>query len=252
MVAEQFRNRDLSGSRFEQVDLSGVHIHNPLMTGVRITGAWLEDVVLDGAVEGSLTVNGVDVVPYVEAELNRRFPGREQIYAVTTGGADSFREAYRVLEGAWRSTYDRLRALPPERLHERVDEQWSPIENLCHLVFAIDAWAKRTLLGDPDPYSPLDVPHTEMGEVEGVPSGPATRPSLDEVLALHDDRMAVLGSIIDALTDEGLEGTTTPNTAPGYPEAGSYAVRRCLRACVIEEWEHRGFIERDLEVLEAG
>jgi hypothetical protein len=36
--------------------------------------------------EGSLWVNGVDVVPFVEAELNRRFPGRELRAATTPSG----------------------------------------------------------------------------------------------------------------------------------------------------------------------
>jgi hypothetical protein len=37
---------------------------------------------------------------------------------------------------------------------------------------------------------------------------------------------------------------------PGYPPAGSYPVRRCLRAIVNEEWLHRLYAERDLAVLE--
>ena len=67
---------------------------------------------------------------------------------------------------------------------------------------------------------------------------------------MHADRMAVVGAQIGALTDERLEEMTEPNPAPGYPPADSYTVRRCLAACVIEEWEHRRFIDRDLAVLE--
>jgi hypothetical protein len=36
---------------------------------------------------GSLIVNGVDVVPLVEAELDRRFPGRELQKAETPEGS---------------------------------------------------------------------------------------------------------------------------------------------------------------------
>jgi len=123
------------------------------------------------------------------------------------------------------------------------------VENLRHLVFAVDSWAKRALLGDPSPYDALDLPHTEMGEVEGVPNDLDARPSLDEVLALHADRLAVVREQIAALTDEQLAGMTEPNTAPGYPEPEAYEVRRCLAACVQEEWEHRRYIERDLDKL---
>jgi hypothetical protein len=40
--------------------------------GAEIEAPWL----LSG---GTLLVNGVDVVPFVEAELNRRFPGRGEV-----------------------------------------------------------------------------------------------------------------------------------------------------------------------------
>ena len=252
MAAEEFTNRDLAGSRFTHADLSEARFDGVLMRAVRITGAWIQDLVIEGAIEGSLTVNGVDVLPYVEAELNRQHPGREAIYAVASSGADGFRQAMRVLDEAWPSTIARLRELPSDQLHERVDGSWSPIENLRHLTFAIDAWVKRTLLGDPAPYDPLDLPHDEMGEVEGVPNDPDARPSLHEALALHESRLAVLRQQIDALTDEQLVQTTEPNNAPGYPEPAVHEVRRCLAACVIEEWEHRRYIERDLDKVESG
>jgi uncharacterized damage-inducible protein DinB len=246
-----FTKQDMTGSRFEEVDLSGARFHNLMMRDVRITGAWMVDLVLDGEIEGSLTVNGVDLLPVLETELNKRFPGREAVYAVRTSGADAFRAAWAVVEEAWVRTVERLQALPPELVHERVDGQWSAVENLRHLVMAIDSWAKRTLLGDPAPYHPMGLPFDEMGEVEGVPNDPDARPSLDEVLAVHADRKEVVRALIDGLTDERLEETTEPNTAPGYPEPRAYPVRRCLAACVIEEWEHRRFIDRDLEVLES-
>lgn len=250
-MTKEFTNQDMTGSRFEEVDLSEARFHNVVMRDVRITGAWMVDLVLDGEIEGSLTVNGVDLLPVLETELNRKFPGRETVYAVRTSGADAFRAAWSVVEDEWAETAEHLRQLPPELEHERVDGQWSAVENLRHLVMAIDSWAKRALLGDPSPYDPLGLPHDEMGEVEGVPNDPDARPSLDEVLALHADRMAVVRAQIDGLTDERLEEMTEPNLAPGYPPADAYTVRRCLAACVIEEWEHRRFIERDLSVLES-
>lgn len=65
-----------------------------VMRGVTVDGAdidapWL----LDG--DGSLLVNGVDVAPLVEAELNRRFPGRANRRAGDPGG---LREAWAALE----------------------------------------------------------------------------------------------------------------------------------------------------------
>jgi hypothetical protein len=50
---------------------------------------------------------------------------------------------------------------------------------------------------------------------------------------------------------EQLAGATEPVLAAGYPESDSFPVRRCLRAILNEEWEHRQYAERDLAVLES-
>ena len=57
--------------------------------------------------------------------------------------------------------------------------------------------------------------------------------------------------MIAELTDEKLAGMTEPVMEPGYPEPESFAVSRCLRAILNEEWEHRLYAERDLDVLES-
>lgn len=251
MAAEEFTDRDLTGSSFTHCDLSESRFREVFLRDVRIIGAWMEDLVLDGAVEGSLLVNEVDVLPFVEAELNRRHPGRETVLAVRAGDADAFRAAWAVDERVWADTVERARRLPEDLLHEQVDGEWSFIQTLRHLVMATDAWGKRALLGEPRPFHPLGLPHSEMGEIEGVPNDPDARPSLDEILAVRADRMATVRSIIEELTDERLEGMTEVVTEPGYPESESFPVRRCLRAIVIEEWEHHLFANRDLTALEA-
>ena len=196
----------------------------------------------------NVRVNGVDVVPLVEAELNRRYPDRPRMRPTT---ADGYREAWDILERLWGETVERARALPPAMLHQRVDDEWSFIETLRHLVFATDAWVRRAMLGEASPWHPLDLPHDEMPDEPGVPRDLTARPSLDEVLELRADRMSTVRKVIDDLTDETLTGMTEPVTAPGYPASDSYSVRRCLLAVVHEEWEHRLYAERDLEEIEA-
>jgi hypothetical protein len=90
-----------------------------------------------------------------------------------------------------------------------------------------------------------------MPDLPGVPRDRAARPSLDDVLALRADRMATVRRVLADLTDEKLAGMTEPVREPGYPESQSFAVRRCLRAILNEEWEHRLFAERDLAILES-
>jgi hypothetical protein len=139
----------------------------------------------------------------------------------------------------------------PELLHQRVEGEWSFIETLRHLVFATDAWVKRGILGEPSPWDPLDLPHDEMPDEPSVPRDRGARPSLDDVLALRGDRMATVRQVIADLTDEKLAAMTEPVTEPGYPEPESFAVRGCLQVILNEEWEHRLYAERDLDMLES-
>jgi len=247
MTGARFEDVSLTDARFHDVDLTNARFHLADLTGVTIRGAALVNMDMNGEIE-NLRINGVDVVPLVEAELNRRHPDRVKMRPTD---ADGFRQAWDILERLWQRTVERARQMAPELLHARVDDEWSFIETLRHLVFATDAWVKRAILGEPSPWDPLDLPHDEMPDEPTVPRHRDARPSLDEVLALRADRMATVGQVIAGLTDETLAAMTEPVTEPGYPEPKGFAVRRCLQAILSEEWEHRLYAERDLDVLEA-
>jgi uncharacterized damage-inducible protein DinB len=215
---------------------------------VRMRAAWIGEVVIDGEIAG-LRINGVDVGPLIEAELDRRHPDRAKMRPKDVAG---FREAWEIVEALWAGTVDRARALPQELLHERVDGEWSFVQTLRHLVFATDIWVRRAILGDPTPWHPLSLPFDEMEPAPGVPWDRDARPSLDEVLALRADRMGTVRRVIEDLTEESLAARTTPVDGPGYPEPGSYPVAECLRTVLSEEWEHRRYAERDLDALLSG
>jgi uncharacterized damage-inducible protein DinB len=193
-------------------------------------------------------INGVDVGPLIEAELNRRDPERASLRPADPSG---FRDAWDLVERRWAGTVDQARGLAPELLHESVDGEWSFIETLRHLVFATDAWIRRTILGDPSPWDPLDLPWDEMRDTPGVPRDRSARPSLDAVLKLRRDRMASVRQVIDGLTDASLAARTEPVAGPGWPPPHSFEVRECLLVILNEEWHHRLFAERDLGALSA-
>jgi DinB superfamily/Pentapeptide repeats (8 copies) len=247
LAGSRFEGVYLTGARFRDVDLTGARFQLVDLTGARISGAALVDVDISGLIS-NLRINGVDVVPLVEAELNRRYPDRARM---TPADADGFREAWAILERLWQQTVERARGLPPGLLHERAEGEWSFIETLRHLVFATDAWVRRAILGEPSPWDPLDLPHDEMPSEPSVPRDVAARPSLEEVLALRADRMATVRQVLAGLTDGQLAGQTEPVTEPGYPGPESFPVRRCLQAILSEEWEHRLYAERDLGLLQA-
>lgn len=247
LTGSRFERIDLAGAEFRAVDLSNARFRGIEMSGVVMRGVVLCDVEIHGEIE-NLTINGVEVGPLVDAELDRRYPDRARMRATDPAG---FREAWQVIERLWDTTVDRARRLEPELLHHSVDGEWSFIETLRHLVFATDAWIRRAILGDPSPWDPLDLPWDEMPDIPGVPRDRDARPSLDQVLALRRDRMATVREVIDDLTDESLNRHTEPVDNPGWPEPISYPVRECLLCILNEEWEHRLYAERDLDALQA-
>jgi hypothetical protein len=252
----EFTEDDLSGSRFERVDLTGAEFRAVDLSharfrgvdfrGVVMHGVELVDVRIDGEIQ-NLLVNGVDVAPLVNAELDRRDAGRAKMRPTDPAG---FRNAWDIVERLWDGTVERARGLDPALLHESVDGEWSFIETLRHLVFATDAWVRRAILGDPAPWDPLDLPWDEMPDTPEIPRDRKVRPSLDEVLALRRDRMATVRTVIDGLTDASLATRTEPVEGPGWPPPESFPVRECLLIVLNEEWHHRQFAERDLDALE--
>ena len=252
-----FSGDDLRGSRFERVDLSDAQFRSVDLTRasfrsvdlnhVVMRGVELWDVDIYGEVQ-NLTINGVEVGPLVEAELDRRYPDRVRMRPTDPAG---FREAWDVVERLWSGTVDRARGLDPALLHESVNGEWSFVETLRHLAFATDAWVRRAILGDPSPWDPLDLPWDEMPDTPGIPRDREVRPPLDVVVELRRDRMATVRAFVDGLTDESLGADTVPVEGPGWPRPVSYPVRDCLRIVLNEEWEHRLYAERDLDLLEA-
>jgi len=245
LTGAAFEDVYLDGARFHDVDLRGATLRMVDLRGLRARDVWLEDVDITGDVE-NLRINGVDVAPYVEAELDRIHPDRSKMRPTDAAG---YREGWDAVERRWAQTVSRARTFPPELLHERVEGEWSFIETLRHLVFATDAWVCRALLGDPTPWHPLDLPHDDMPDTLPVPRDREARPGLDEVLALRADRMATVRRVVDDLTDEALAGSTEPVLEPGYPEPESFTVSRILRTILNEEWHHRLYAERDLDAL---
>ena len=172
-------------------------------------------------------------------------PERAQMSPTDVAG---FRDAFATLDRLWAGTVEKARALPPEALHEQVDEEWSFIETLRHLGFAHACWVGGVVLADPSPWHPLDLPWDEAPVVDGVPWDRDVRPSLDDVLELRAQRRATVRAVLDGLDDAGLRREVRSAT-PFLTDAEHLDVAQCLKVVINEEWEHRLYAERDLTVL---
>jgi hypothetical protein len=261
----EFRDQDLTGARFDRVSLRGAsfedvylndaRLHDVDLTGLQIRGALLGksrmrgvelvDVEIHGELQ-NVVVNGVDIAPLVDAELNRRMPERAMM---RPDDSDGFRAAWATLERLWDGTVAHARTLPEAALHRSVDDEWSFIQTLRHLSFASAAWVGRMILGNPSPWHPLDLPWDEAPGWDGIPWDREARPSLDEVLTVRAERQAMVREVVGSLTDEQLASEVS-RTEPGWPRAESFPLKECLGIVLNEEWEHRLYAERDLAILE--
>jgi len=260
----EFVEQDLSGALFEhislrnaafsqayfndatmrQVDLSGVDIRGALLRGTRMSGVELVDVEITGDLR-NVIVNGVDIAPLVNQELNRLFPDRAKMQP---SDANGFKEGWAVIRNLWDDAIAGAKKLPIETLHASVNVEWSFIQTLRHLNFASAAWIDRMILGKQSPRHALDLPWDEAPGWEGIPWDRTARPTLEEVLAVRRDRQATISGVIGSLTDEQLAATVT-RTEPGWPQMTDFAIKDCLSIVLTEEWEHHRFAERDLAAL---
>jgi uncharacterized protein YjbI with pentapeptide repeats len=95
--------REFRGVRLDDADFSGARLHSPNFEGTRITDGWLREAEISGFIAG-LRVNGVEVAPLVEAELDRCFPERVKLRARDPQG---LADAWAMIEDVWRTTVAR-------------------------------------------------------------------------------------------------------------------------------------------------
>ncbi|MDN3937549.1 DinB family protein [Arthrobacter sp. YD4] len=231
---------NLRGARFVRADLSGAVMRGVDLAGADIDAPWLAE---DGS---TLLVNGVDVVPLVEAELNRRFPGRAERRATDP---DGLRHAWARLEEAWQQALERARRLPDRAVEVQVDGEWSFAQTLRHLVMATDTWLRKAILEIGQPYHPLGQPNVEF-ETDGYDlSVFATEPPrYQEVLDARQDRQNMVRDFLAAVTPEDLDAERRNPWARDH----SVTVRSCLHTILNEEWDHLRYALRDLDAVERG
>ena len=240
----RFHDQDLTGARFERVSLRDAEMKAVELRGARVRGAELVDVEISGELQ-NVVVNGVDIAPLVEAELNRRMPQRAKM---RPDDSDGFREAWAILEQLWKGTVARAMTFPTSALHDNVEDEWSFIQTLRHLNFASAAWVGRMALGEPSPWHPLDLPWDEAPGWDGIPWDREAQPSLDDVLTVRRERQAMVRHFLESLTDDQLSAAVT-RSEPGWPRMQDFPVKECLRIVLNEEWQHRLYAERDLDAL---
>jgi hypothetical protein len=231
-----FKDQDLTDAEFRECDL----------TRARLIGVVMQDAVIDGLVT-NLVVNGVEVMSYVEAELDRRYPVR--LLLRSADPADLL-QAVRQLRAGWAETIERLRAMPRGSEQRRVGGEWSAVETQRHLVFVHDSWFRRCCLGSTEPFTAIGLASEFVPDQEEQGLDRAAAPSLDEVLAVRDVQGAELERWLSTVTADQLSAPAPVPAGPGWPPyARGKSVLECVQVVLGEEWAHHGFCVRDLDLL---
>jgi DinB superfamily/Pentapeptide repeats (8 copies) len=236
----------LPGARIEGADFSGARLHEPSFEGAKITDATFYGADISGDLEG-LRLNGVEVGPLVTAELERLFPERVKLRASTP---DALADAWATIEQMWQATVTRAKGLPATVVAARVDDEWSFVETLRHLVLATDCWLRRMVKGIDRPYHPWGLAGSWLSDPAAWGLDAAATPTLEEIVDVRRARMDEVREVIAALESPDLERVCLPPATPGHPNS-PHTVLECLHVILNEEWEHHRYAVRDLDALRA-
>ncbi|KYH46055.1 DinB family protein [Branchiibius sp. NY16-3462-2] len=250
-----FENEDLSSSTFSRVRLAGsdfsrveftnAHFWEVDLSGSRFDSVGLQGVQVWGEIDG-LSINGVSVAPLVDAELTRLYPEYAGLKPVDAQG---YRDSWERLQQVWATTLARAETLDPALLTAHVGAEWSFIQTVRHLSFAITSWLDGAIGGDPSPWEPLDLPWDQMPPHPDVPWDKTTDVDLAQARELYDASAARLTAYLGQLTDDQLDRPAKGSPNPNWPDERP-EVAEALQVIFNEAfWYHR-FAVRDLDQLD--
>jgi len=233
----QFVEANLHGARFVESDLSRVVMRGVDVSAADIDAPWLPH-------SPFFRVNDVDVIPLVEAELDRRFPGRADRRATDP---DGLRAAWAALERTWAATFERVAAMPEGTVDVSVGGEWSFVQTVRHLILATDMWLRQAV-------QEIDTPFHAFGKGYGAPDDrldmstvTTSTPPYADVLEVRAGRVAMVRDFLAGITAEDL---VAPHNSPHDPDFQETTLS-CLHVILEEEWEHHRFAVRDLDAIEA-
>jgi hypothetical protein len=234
-MTEEFAG-DLAGAVFWGADLTGARFRDVDLTHARISHALLVDVDIDAAID-QLVINGVDVTDFVN-EHDPWYPLRSML--TPTESAD-MRATWEALGAEWATTLALARSLPEPSLHESVGGEWSFVQTLRHVVFAMDKWFTVPILGGS--FDPIGLPNSGSIDAPWPGLDQSLAPTFAEALSVRSDRVRRFTDYLETVDPDEFTHHVV------VLENGDEQLLHCLHTVFEEEFWHNRYARRDLELL---
>jgi hypothetical protein len=141
------------------------------------------------------------------------------------------------------ATMRRAASFSDDELRRSVNDEWSTVESLRHVVLIVDLWLSKAVLGEQDPFHPMALPPTFMPpRLPGSSLDPDARPTFDDACEVVRGRLATVRGAVDELTPDDLDRPV---------EAHAKTVGGALGVLFVELAAHDRFINRDLDIIGA-
>jgi hypothetical protein len=239
MQGSVFKEANLNNSRFDLTSITGatfnmvnmpdsIYSNTSLNNSVFkcsnldnavITDTFLRNMKISFCLYDGLTIDGIEVLPLVEAEKDRLDPERIRLRIINPFDPDEVKKVMHHLDEVRDGFYAFLRSTPHELLIKKPKgiDRWSALEHVRHLLFAEDLYLNHRLLNNNIPYNPIGmIPDFLKNDPSFNEVGSKPTEDLEEVLSAWSRIHEEMIKYIKMLTPELLKSELDMN--PGGRE----------------------------------